>query len=221
MRRVCPDCGKATIFKSKKDGEGFYCWKAKDGCGHTFGETDPRMSLALGQLNPDKVCDLHNTILKIGCKRSKVGGVLTCTAASEIFTQDLEDMDVDDMDVKAGTAPRAVGATKSNGTPAPAAAAATGSKRVSPIQVRELNLALMNLEVGVKEVNDMDLRGRDRETAIAQARLHWVSKMMDQPFKAMSDLTADQAISLIAAAKAGEMPPVAAQNDKDDTGGIT
>jgi hypothetical protein len=79
----------------------------------------------------------------------------------------------------------------------------------------------MDLQIGYQDAKDMDLQGRDKETAIAQARLHWVSKMMDQPFKAMSDLTADQAISLIAAAKAGEMPPVAAQNDKDDTGGIT
>lgn len=36
--------------------------------------------------------DLANTILKIAKKRSLVDGVLTVTAASDIFTQDIEDM---------------------------------------------------------------------------------------------------------------------------------
>lgn len=36
--------------------------------------------------------DLRNTILKMAKKRSLVDGVLTATAASDIFTQDIEDM---------------------------------------------------------------------------------------------------------------------------------
>lgn len=36
--------------------------------------------------------DLSNTVLKIAKKRSLVDGVLTVTAASDIFTQDIEDM---------------------------------------------------------------------------------------------------------------------------------
>lgn len=37
--------------------------------------------------------DLSNTILKMAKKRAVVDGVLTCTAASDCFGQDLEDMD--------------------------------------------------------------------------------------------------------------------------------
>jgi hypothetical protein len=38
--------------------------------------------------------DLANTLLKMACKRALVAGVLNATAASDIFTQDLEDMDL-------------------------------------------------------------------------------------------------------------------------------
>lgn len=40
--------------------------------------------------NPD-IADTYNTCLKIGKKRSLVDGILTVTAASDLFTQDLED----------------------------------------------------------------------------------------------------------------------------------
>lgn len=35
--------------------------------------------------------DLNNTLLKMACKRSKVDAVITCTGASDIFTQDTEE----------------------------------------------------------------------------------------------------------------------------------
>ena len=41
--------------------------------------------------NPD-IADQYNTVLKISKKRSQVDGALTCTAASQIFTQDVEEM---------------------------------------------------------------------------------------------------------------------------------
>lgn len=37
--------------------------------------------------------DLANTVLKMACKRAKMAMVLNVTAASDIFTQDLEDLD--------------------------------------------------------------------------------------------------------------------------------
>lgn len=45
--------------------------------------------------NPD-IADTYNTVLKIAKKRSLVDATLTATAASDIFTQDIEDMDPDD-----------------------------------------------------------------------------------------------------------------------------
>ena len=45
------------------------------------------------QENPD-IADTYNTVLKMAKKRAHVDAVLTATAASDIFTQDVEDMDV-------------------------------------------------------------------------------------------------------------------------------
>lgn len=43
------------------------------------------------QENPD-IADVYNTVLKMAKKRALVDAVLTATAASDIFTQDVEDM---------------------------------------------------------------------------------------------------------------------------------
>lgn len=42
---------------------------------------------------PQNPWDLQNTLYKMACKRALVAAVLNATAASDIFTQDLEDMD--------------------------------------------------------------------------------------------------------------------------------
>ena len=42
---------------------------------------------------PNEPKDIQNTIYKIACKRALVSAVLNCTAASDIYTQDLEDME--------------------------------------------------------------------------------------------------------------------------------
>lgn len=45
------------------------------------------------QVPNDKLSDQHNTVLKMACKRGLVAATLNATAASDIFTQDIEDMD--------------------------------------------------------------------------------------------------------------------------------
>jgi hypothetical protein len=40
----------------------------------------------------DNPADYHNTVVKMACKRALVAATLNATAASDIFTQDLEDM---------------------------------------------------------------------------------------------------------------------------------
>lgn len=37
-------------------------------------------------------CDLQNTVLKMAIKRARVDACLTCTAASDVFDQDIEDL---------------------------------------------------------------------------------------------------------------------------------
>ena len=41
---------------------------------------------------PQDPWDIQNTIYKMACKRSMVAGILNATAASDIFTQDIEDL---------------------------------------------------------------------------------------------------------------------------------
>jgi hypothetical protein len=90
--RVCPECGEATIFKSKRDPE-WYCWAKKGGCGAKFTLDDERIT---GQdtkkvENPD-LPDTWNTVLKMANKRALIAAILNGTAASDVFTQDVEDM---------------------------------------------------------------------------------------------------------------------------------
>lgn len=90
--RICPDCGNASIFKSKKDGEGFYCWAKKGGCGNKFADDDSRITgQALGDVDNPDLPDQYNTVLKMARKRALVDGVLLVTGASALFTQDLDD----------------------------------------------------------------------------------------------------------------------------------
>lgn len=93
--RKCPKCDKETIRKSKDSG--WYCWRKLDGCGATFRDGDQSIEgQATGRVaNPD-VPDTYNTVLKMGTKRALIAAVLNVTAASDIFTQDLEDLPVSD-----------------------------------------------------------------------------------------------------------------------------
>jgi len=93
-QRLCPKCGRAAIIKGKADyGGGWVCWTKKLGCDAKFKDGDQAIE---GQSvdrvpNPD-IADQYNTVLKMACKRALVAAVLNVTAASDIFTQDLEDV---------------------------------------------------------------------------------------------------------------------------------
>jgi hypothetical protein len=91
--RVCPTCQQPTIIKGKAEyGGGWVCFKKKGGCGAKFGDGDPQIEAqTIGRVpNPD-LPDSWNTVTKMANKRSLVAAVLNVTAASDIFTQDLED----------------------------------------------------------------------------------------------------------------------------------
>jgi len=49
-----------------------------------------------GKIENEDIADQYNTVLKMAKKRALVDAVLTVTAASDIFTQDIEDMDIGD-----------------------------------------------------------------------------------------------------------------------------
>ncbi len=98
--RVCPNCGKATIKRSKfapKDAPdeepGWYCFGKIGGCGAQFSaNADAIVSQVVGQIpNPD-IADSVNTIQKMAQKRALIAATLIAVNASEFFTQDVEDM---------------------------------------------------------------------------------------------------------------------------------
>jgi hypothetical protein len=92
---VCPQCAKPAIIKGKAEyGGGYVCFKKRNGCGAKFANNDPAItSQEIGKVaNPD-IADIENTILKMADKRALVAATLIATGCSDIFTQDVEEMD--------------------------------------------------------------------------------------------------------------------------------
>lgn len=92
--RLCPECGKATIIKGKAQyGGGWLCFEKKGGCGGKWKEGDPAIEdQDTGRVeNPDPA-DQYNTVLKMAKKRAQVDCTLTACGASDLLSQDLEDL---------------------------------------------------------------------------------------------------------------------------------
>ena len=93
-KRQCPSCGAEAIIRGKAEyGGGWLCWKKQNGCGAKFAATAPEIVAQVADRieNPD-LADTFNTVLKMAKKRALVDATLTATAASDLFTQDLEDL---------------------------------------------------------------------------------------------------------------------------------
>ena len=91
--RLCPACNKATLIHTKRDTVNWWCNSYNEGCGQNFKADDARITgQQVGQVDNPDIADTYNTILKMANKRSLVAAVLNVTAASDIFTQDLEDL---------------------------------------------------------------------------------------------------------------------------------
>lgn len=93
--RNCPRCGKETIIKGKDEyGGGWLCYVKKGGCGAKFRDGDTSIEgQAVGQIENKDIADVYNTVLKMAAKRSYVDGTIKASAASDFFTQDVEDME--------------------------------------------------------------------------------------------------------------------------------
>jgi len=94
--RICPECGQPAIIKGKAEyGGGWLCYGKKGGCGAKWDDSDPQAAEFEGAnldrvANPD-LPDSYNTVLKMSDKRSLLAAILNGTAASDVFTQDMED----------------------------------------------------------------------------------------------------------------------------------
>jgi hypothetical protein len=102
ISRTCPECGKDAIKRSMyapRDDPGakpgWYCHGKAGGCGANFSADDPAILEQSVKINPEESADLINTLQKMGCKRSLVAAVLIATNASELFTQDLDDIEAE------------------------------------------------------------------------------------------------------------------------------
>jgi hypothetical protein len=182
--KVCPLCGSATIIKGKDEyGGGWLCHDKKGGCGAKFKDGDRSIESQTGKVTTEKVWNLHNTLIKMGQKRAHVAAVLTATAASDIFTQDLEDLEMEAEEPGSSKPP----VTSKSEPKQP-----KEQPKVTPNQIRDLNTALADLEIGIND------------------RLVWVNAMLaeknEQPVANLLALDPAQADRLIKAAKAGEMP---------------
>ncbi len=93
--RVCPNCGKDTIIKGKAEfGGGWICFAKKGGCGAKFTAGDQVIEgQEQGRIENDDVASLANTILKMAKKRALVDAALALSRCSDLFGQDLEDLD--------------------------------------------------------------------------------------------------------------------------------
>lgn len=111
-QKSCPECGRSTIGKSKAEyGGGYYCNAKSGGCGAKFRPGSDAANALDGQEageidNPDPH-DLGNTIVKMAKKRALIDATLTATASSDLFTQDLDEMDPADHSGPSAPASRA------------------------------------------------------------------------------------------------------------------
>ena len=84
----CPECQKETVIKTQR---GYWCPQDKGGCG--CNPSAPAIENQVrGQVENTDIADVFNTCLKIGKKRAYVDATITATAASDLFTQDIEDL---------------------------------------------------------------------------------------------------------------------------------
>lgn len=91
--RKCPNCGAETIIKGKQEfGGGWLCYAKRGGCGSKWPAGAPEIEAQdQGKIpNPDPA-DTWNTVEKMACKRADVHATISTLAASDIFTQDIED----------------------------------------------------------------------------------------------------------------------------------
>lgn len=93
-QRLCPSCGLPAIIKGKAEyGGGWVCFKKRGGCGSKWPEGAPEVEgQSVGDIeNPDPF-DLDVVLCKMAEKRAYIDATLRATAASGLFTQDIEDL---------------------------------------------------------------------------------------------------------------------------------
>jgi len=196
-QRKCPQCQQATIFESKHNPE-FYCWQKKGGCGAKFAITDPVIvDQPIGEIpNPD-IWDLYNTILKMACKRAHVHAVLGVTAASDFFTQDIEDSE--HVTTPGGTTyDKRTGEVRGFTGKAPANDNAPPASSVTPAQARRYDS--LRAELSITE----------------EAGIERTGKYIGRPITSIDDLTAREMDRVLAKMEELAAAPPSYDNDESE-----
>lgn len=91
--RKCPACGSEAIIKGKAEyGGGWLCFEKKGGCGKKWPNGAAEIeNQDVGKVENPDVADQYNTVLKMAKKRALVDAIITATATSDIFTQDVDE----------------------------------------------------------------------------------------------------------------------------------
>jgi hypothetical protein len=99
--RACPKCKKTAIIKGREEwGGGWVCHVKRGGCGEKYIDGTAEIeSQKVGRVENKNPADEYNAVLKIAKKRAQVDCTLTAVGASDLLTQDLEDIGVNKDDV--------------------------------------------------------------------------------------------------------------------------
>ena len=89
-----------------------------------------------GKVDYENPADYYNTVLKMAKKRAHVDAILTCTAASDIFTQDLEELEEMDFPQQQPSSAQSV-VNHSKFQPPPASRDAQAAPTQTPTQAPE------------------------------------------------------------------------------------
>jgi len=89
QKLACPACGMQ--LRKSKDRDEFYCWAKKGGCGKKFpAGAEAITKQATGRTENPEIADCYNTVLKMSEIRALRHATLGATAASDIFTQEMD-----------------------------------------------------------------------------------------------------------------------------------
>lgn len=171
--RKCPNCGAEAIIKGKDfkgDGKptGWVCFAKRGGCGTKFQDGDQAVEgQALGRTANEDLADQYNTVLKMANKRSLIAAVLNATAASDIFTQDLDEDITLEMDGSKSAAPQA--SPSATGASSGASPAAAADLYLNPDEVVALE-SMLSAERKAKLLANVSKRYKTPVTRLSQIK---------------------------------------------------
>jgi hypothetical protein len=160
--RTCPHCSRATIIKGKAEyGGGWICFQRKGGCGAKFADQDLSIvSQGTGRIENPDLADTYNTVLKMAKKRALIDATLTATAASDIFTQDLDDYTPPEMveAMKSGTVALQISSSPTPTTPARPVPSSPGSPGGNIRVITKGQAEILLLSQRRSKVSDADFK---------------------------------------------------------------